>query len=367
MNNELISGMNNFKKRIDKTIPLYEKLSDLASKDSDATSVMFHVTDKKLFNELIQNFATILDSKKAKYDLSSIYDISFHKDSGTLIISNIGATLYCLSPRTKTPYITRHIGLCLYVPGLGVEFVNVGLVGNVYERNIVLRTESACTPSFMFGSQRCNCSHQWDSIRELAAHFNKVVTPNITNGHDFEKWVQEQIIYKNGKHVNIKNGPGFVLMHLDTQNGMGSGYTKDEFSFDLYSRASIRHRGEYTSEQVHKTTMYQGFEAIGLNADPRQENNCIGYKITRIVLDYLNVSRDIIMLTNNVIKIKPLEENGYNIKRVKTVGEINPAGSQEAAQRFAEFNHMDINGDLIDFNNEIDRLKKEISKISIEQ
>lgn len=360
MNNQLISGIKNFSKRTEKIISIYNKISEEASHND---TKIFHISEQALFQEAIKNLATVLNPEDAKYPLESIYDIAFHKDSGTLIISNKGATLYCLSPRSRTPYITRHIGLCLYVPGLGIEFVNVGLVGNVYQGNIVLRSESACTPSFMFGSQRCNCAHQWDSIREAAAHFNKIKTPNISNGHDFEKWVQQQIIYREGKHVPRNNGPGFVLMHLDTQNGMGSGYTKNEFSFDLYSRASIRHRGEYSSEQTHNVTMYQGFEAIGLKPDPRTENDNIGYKISRIVLDYLDVSHNIVMLTNNVLKIKYLEDNGYRVRRVKTLGEINTAGSQEAHQRLTEFNHVDIDGDIMGFDTELDRLKVALSKI----
>ena len=30
---------------------------------------------------------------------------------------------------------------------------------DIYDKPIVLRTESACAPSFIFGSQRCNCHY----------------------------------------------------------------------------------------------------------------------------------------------------------------------------------------------------------------
>jgi hypothetical protein len=152
------------------------------------------------------------------------------------------------------------------------------------------------------------------------------------------------------------------MMHIDSQNGMGSGYTEGQFAFDLYSRASIRHRGEYSSEQIHKTTMAGGFRAIGLEPDPRKENNRVGYSVIPIVLDYLKPSNQIVFLTNNLHKIESLESNGYDVTRVPLVGEINAAGAQEAQQRGSEFNHLDINGEKVAFKKEISRLKKIISQ-----
>jgi ADP-ribose pyrophosphatase YjhB (NUDIX family) len=356
------NGMDSFSKRIEKKKELYLKLLDLASKDNSEDRV-FRIRSKALFNQVINSFGAMLDNKKAGADLSLIYEAGVHKKSGALIICNKGATLYSLSPRTRTPHITRHIGFCIYMPGLGIEFVNVGLVGDVYNGKAVLRTESACTPSFIYGSQRCNCAHQWESIRELAAHFNKVNAPMMKSGQEFELWVQKQFEHKGTKHIAKNKGPGFILMHLDTQNGMGSGYSKNEFAFDLYSRASMRHRGEYSSEQVTQTTMWGGFGAIGINPDPRQEHDHAGYKITPIVLDYLAVTRDIASLTNNPFKMRQLTGNGYRLTRIMTVGEVNLAGAQEAEQRGTEFDHHDITGECISFEEEFARLSSEIEKI----
>ncbi|MFH1585957.1 MAG: hypothetical protein ABIB79_04270 [archaeon] len=361
---KLNKGINEFTRRIKTQKEIYQKVYEIAIKDGSKDSV-FYIKDKKLFKEILENFGPILDGKDAKSDLMDIYDIGLHKETGALIISNKGATLYCLSPKTETPYLTRHIGFCVYMPGIGIEFVNVGLIGDVYSSKVVLRSESACTPSFLFGSQRCNCSHQWDSINELAAHFHKINPPKVKTGKDFELWVQKQLKYNNGKHQFIKsNKPGFILMHLDTQNGMGSGYTKNEFSYDLFSRASIRHRGEYSAEQIDKTSMWGGFEAIGITPDPRREEEYIGYKLTFVILDYLRTSKEIISLTNNPFKMEHLENNGYKLSRLKTFGMINLAGAQEAAERHDEFHHLDINGKCISFKSELNRLKKEIRRLT---
>ncbi|MFH1638351.1 MAG: radical SAM protein [Candidatus Woesearchaeota archaeon] len=350
-------GMDSFAKRIEKKKKLYLKLLKLSEQSKGK---IFKIASTALFNDVMKTFGAALDNRKAKAGLKDIYEAAIHKETGSLIICNKGATLYSLSPKTDTPYITRHIGFCVYVPGLGIEFANVGLVGDVYNGKVVLRSESACTPSFLFGSQRCNCAYQWDSIRELAAHYNRISPPELKTGHEFENWVQKQFVYDGKRHIAKNSGPGFILMHIDTQNGMGSGYSEGEFAFDLFSRASIRHRGEYSSEQVKGTTMWGGFEAIGISPDPRRENGNLGYKITFILLDYLKTSKDLISLTNNPLKMCQLKNNGYSLTRVKSLGAVNLAGSQEAEQRGSEFKHLDINGDCVTFEEEHERLKLDI-------
>jgi GTP cyclohydrolase II len=157
------------------------------------------------------------------------------------------------------------------------------------------------------------------------------------------------------------------MLHVDSQNGMGSGYTKNEFVFDLSERAGIRHRGEYTSEQTYKTTMFGGFTTIGINGDPRSENNNIGYQITPVILDFLGANKKVIMLTNNPLKMKQMKEYGYEIIRVKSIGAVNVAGSTEATQRGTEFHHLDINGDLTSFKEDYERIKEEISEIALKK
>ncbi len=152
-----------------------------------------------------------------------------------------------------------------------------------------------------------------------------------------------------------------VMMHVDTQNGMGSGYTNDEFSFDLFSRASLRHRGEYSAEQIHQTSMAGGFEAIGIKPDPRSQHDEAGYRITPIVLDWLGISRDLIFLSNNKTKVKQLQNAGYRVQRIKSLGTVNPAGAQEAEERGTEFDHLDIGPEPVNFEDEMARLKTDIS------
>lgn len=358
----LINGMNNYIERIKRCEDIY--LEVLNNIPKDHKEKIYKISDKDLFNKIILNFVTALNQDDAKGDLTKIYDVALHLETKALIIANKGATLYSLTEKYETPHLVRHIGLCVYMPGIGIEYANVGIVGNVYDKEIVLRTESACTPSFLFGSQRCNCHYQWKNIRELAASFNAIDTPNIENGDEFESWVQEQYVYDNGKHIYQNQGKlGFIMLHVDSQNGMGSGYTKNEFVFDLSERASMRHRGEYTSEQTYKTTMYGGFTTIGINGDPRGENGNIGYKITPVIMDYLDVNKKVIMLTNNPLKIEQMQKFGYEIIRVKSIGAVNVAGSTEATQRGTEFHHLDITGDLTSFKEDYDRIKEEIIEI----
>lgn len=360
--NALVSGMNRFASRIEEQKQLYSQLLRAAAGDSSQDPV-YRITDPSVFSAVLSLFGPALTGKNAHVDLQKLYEAGIHKKTGALIISNKGATLYSLSPKTERPFITRHIGLCVYMPGCGIEFVNVGLVGNVYDGPAVLRSESACTPSFLFGSQRCNCAHQWDSANELAAYFHPVEPPVASDGAAFESWVQKQVSYTHGKHVHHSKRPGFILMHVDTQNGMGSGYTPDEFSYDLFCRGSLRHRGEYSAEQIAHTTMAGGFEAIGIPPDPRKEDNEIGYQITYVLLDYLRLTKHLIFLSNNTYKIHQLETNGYDVTRVKSVGAVNLAGAQEAEQRGTEFHHLDINGASVSFDEEFKRLVSALSDV----
>lgn len=358
----LIKGMDNYIKRIKRCEDTYVEILNNIPKDYNEK--IYKIEDRELFNKVISNFVTSLNQEKAEGDLMKIYDAAIHMKTKALIIANKGATLYSLTEKFETPHLVRHIGLCVYMPGIGMEYANAGIVGNIYDKEIVLRTESACTPSFLFGSQRCNCHYQWKNIRELSAYFNKIDTPDIQNGDEFESWVQQQYKYDNGKHIYQNDSKlGFVMLHIDSQNGMGSGYTENEFVFDLSERASIRHRGEYTSEQTYKTTMYGGFTTIGINGDPRSENDGIGYKITPVILDYLCANQKVIMLTNNPLKMKQMKDFGYEIIRIKSIGAVNVAGSTEATQRGSEFHHLDINGDLTSFKEDYDRIKEEISEI----
>lgn len=353
--------INRIQKNIAKGKEIYQKISERYK--SNADSRIIRIEEAPVFNKVIQYFGPVLDPDKATISLNTIYDAGYHPGTGALVISNKGATLFAYSPKTSTPYLIRHIGMTIYMPGMGIEMVNVGLVGDVYKKKIVLRSESACTPSFLFGSQRCNCAHQWQLVQEIAAHFNHIDAPLIQNGLEFERWVQDQLKYNHYRHLFKSPGEGFVMIHLDSQNGMGSGFTEHDFAHDLYTRAAMRHRGEYTSEQVHKTTMAGGFTTIGLIPDPRQLDDLRGYRITSVVLDYLETTREVVFLSNNSLKIKALTDAGYKIYRLPFFGEINVAGAQEAKERGTEFNHLDISDQPISFQTDFTRLVEEINKL----
>lgn len=361
LKDELINGIANYQNRINKIKEIYLEILD---KEPNSSDMFWNINDKQLFNKIILNFVTGLDPQKASGNLMKLYVIALHKKTKSLIIANKGATLFSFTEKNETPHLLRHIGLCVYNPKIGMEYANVGIVGNIYKNKVVLRTESACTPSFLFGSQRCNCYYQWKNVRELAASFNKVKLPKIHKGDEFESWVQTMFTYEDGKHIyNNQSKQGFVMIHIDSQNGMGSGYTDGEFVFDLSERASMRHRGEYSAEQTYKTTMYGGFTCIGINGDPRKANDCAGYNITPIIMDFIKSSKNVIMLTNNPLKISAMENFGYKITRVKSIGAVGIAGSTEASQRGSEFNHLDISGELISFKEDYRRIKKEIKNL----
>lgn len=330
----------------------------LAASESGAIRTV-RIDDRSLVERVLRGAGPVLDPALATVDLTELYLVDWHVPTGSLVISSRGAVLYCLAPRSRRPYLLFHRGMTVYRPGLGVEMVNVGLVGDIYDAPVVLRAESACSPSFLFGSQRCNCHHQWECVQELAAHSNPVGTPPAASGHDFERWVQTQVSVKGGRVRFATGGRGFVMLHLDCQNGMGSGHTRGEFVEDLYTRASMRHRGEYASEQVFGASMAEAFTTLGLEPDPRKVDDSIGYQTPFIVLDTLGINNELQFLSNNPRKwIHPLAAP-YRIVPVSLAGEVNLAGAEEAESRNAEFGHVGI-GSLVGFDEELARLVGEL-------
>lgn len=353
------SSIDNAISRLRKAAELYEEIWEFFHTSSEP---IIPLNGTPLFEKTIECFGPCLPPKQAKINLDTVYDIALHQSSGSLIIANKGVTIPSLSPMTGISYITRHIACSVYHPKLGLESVNVGLIGNVYEGDVILRAESACPPAFIFGSQRCNCCYQWASIRELAAHFNKIELPHDLTGDECERWVENQFTYQQGKHLPAQPGRGLILMHLDSQAGMGSGASSGEFVFDLYNRALMRQLGENTTEQVHHTSIKEGYEAIGVMPDSRRQFDEAGYQIPAIVLECLDVSKNLIVLSNNQFKIKQLENHGFKVIRVKSLGKINLAGQREAKQRGEDFQHLDMNGEELTFDEEIFRLKQELRR-----
>lgn len=344
---------------IEKSLERLKKAALLYSEvESGCSDTTFDLAKTPFFDRVIELFGPCLPLEKVQVNLKEIFDAAFHGKSRALLVANKGVTIASLSPISGISYITRHIAVSVYHPSLGVETVNVGLIGNVYEGDVIVRAESACPPSFLFGSQRCNCCYQWASIRELAAHFNPIELPKDLAGEELEKWVQGQYVGQNP----VQKGRGLVLMHLDSQSGMGSGFSEGEFVFDLYNRALMRQLAENTAEQVYHKTIKEGYACIGVSPDARRQGGEVGYQIPAIVLDWLGVSRNLIVLSNNKFKLKQLQAHGFHVQRVKSLGKISAAGQREAKQRGADFEHMDMDGEELTFEQEIIRLKEELAK-----
>lgn len=357
---EALPGIESALSRIKKQAILYAEILDYSKSAYDS---VIDLAETPFFEMVIEHFGPCLPLEKVKVDLRKIFDVAYHVKSGALLIANKGVTIVSLSPFTSVSYITRHIACSLYHPHLGLETVNIGLIGNVYKGDVILRAESACPPAFLFGSQRCNCSYQWATIRELAAHFNAINLPQGLSGEDFERWAEEQFSYQDRKHLPLNEGQGLILMHLDSQSGMGSGYSEGEFVFDLYNRALMRQLAENTTEQVYHTSIKEGYESIGVYPDSRRQCKEVGYQIPAILLEWLGVSRSLIVLSNNKFKLKQLQSHGFAVKRVKSLGKINTAGQREAKQRGEDFQHLDMDGEELSFDQEIERLKEELLSI----
>ena len=180
------------------------------------------------------------------------------------------------------------------------------------------------------------------------------------SGEGFERWVEGQFHYQDGRHLPTQEGRGLILMHLDSQAGMGSGFSEGEFVFDLYNRALMRQLAENTTEQVYHTSIKEGYACIGVPPDARRQADEAGYQIPAIVLDWLGCSRSLIVLSNNKFKLKQLQLHGFEVKRVKSLGKISAAGQREAMQRGTDFEHLDMDGEELLFDQEIERLKREL-------
>lgn len=354
--------MSRFEKSLLRLQKILELHAELIEGYKEASTPLVDLSSTPYFKTILETFGPALPVQGVRVELTQIFDVAFHVPSQSLVVANKGVTLIALSPFTATNYITRHIACSVYHPHLGVETVNIGLAGNVYAGDVIVRAESACPPSFLFGSQRCNCSYQWASIRELAAHFNPIQLPPDKAGEELERWVESQFTYEEGRHLPAKNGQGVVLMHLDSQAGMGSGFTEGEFTWDLYNRALMRQLAENTTEQVYHASLKEGYERLGVTPDSRRLGQEAGYQIPAIVLEWLGVSRSLIALSNNPYKLKQLRAHGFQVKRVKSLGKIDAAGLREARQRGEDFEHLDMDGEELSFDQELIRLKKDLKR-----
>jgi GTP cyclohydrolase II len=313
---------------------IYQNLITYARSRSDADKVVY-LDDNELFTQTIALFGPQLKQEHCAISLQQIFKIGIHRASEAIIVASHPSVFSAKSIMRTELYDVNFQAIAVYMPGLGVEIANIGYVGDINNQAFVLRSESACTPSFLFGSQQCNCASQWRCTQELAAFFNS----------------------------DKKSTIGFLMIHLETQNGMGMGYTPNTFSIDLCTRSHLRHAGGLVASQTHHLSMNETFTALGLPLDPRRAEDDAGYKITPIILDFLETHSAPILLSNNPMKIIGLEKLGYTPLRLKALGEITAHGALESKQRSDEFGHLDIGSELVSFDVEFQRLKKQILSI----
>ena len=344
--------MKNKKKRLN----LYKLALHLAQSGSKRGNIFF--IKGKLFLRIIKYFPPYLDQNTSEYPLDTLYNIAIHLPTKTLIIANKGASLLCKTPLSNKNFILFHVGLIIYHPKHGIEIADTGIVGNILtSKKVIVRTESACSPSFIFNSQRCNCYDQWKLMQELAGEFNTIDVPKI-NAQELERKISSYYQLNSQSIPVTKNSnQAFILVHLSSQNGMGSGAIENTFVDDLTTNAFIRHRAEYSAEQIHQTSMAGGFKAIGLIPDPRKTNFSFAYKITAIILDYFNAPKQVALFTNNKEKIRQLKKAGYLVERQTLLGRVDRASSIELRDRKKEYNHLIPNNiKKLKINDELDCL-----------
>lgn len=323
-----------------------------------------YIIKGNLFDRIIKLFPPHLDEAKASVPLSTLYSIFFHKLTGGLVIVNKGASLLSRSVLSGHYMVIRHIGFIVYLPNQGIEIIDVGIAGNLQKSKFtVLRPESACSPGFMFGSQRCNCYDQWTLTQELACEFNAIEKPNLSPIKLEDLLTSQMFLDENDNLISKSDGQAFIMAHFTSQNGMGSGVIENSFVPDLTANAFIRHRGEYSAEQIHNTSVAGGFTSLGITPDPRKLNDGLSFKLISTVLDYLNASKKIVALTNNVDKINALENSGYDVQRLQLIARAGDGCEIEIDDRRNEFGHLIPENICVSWEEELVRLKKEIDSL----
>lgn len=298
-------------------------------------------------------------------DLSQIYSVFFHSHTQALVVASRGASLFCRSRLSGRLFPTYHIGLSVFIPNHGIEIIEVGIVGNLEHSDfIVVRSESACSPSFIFGSQRCNCYDQWVLAQELACDYNQSLS---VEGNAEQRELCLRSLYKfdeNGFHSS-GNEQGFILIYLSSQDGMGSGVEDKKYSEEMTATASLRHRAEYAAEQLFNLSMASAFSAIGVPPDPRSLNGGTSYKISTIVLDYLKCKPRIALLTNNSLKSKEIAAAGYEVTNISLVGRNDVNCEIETESRQFEFQHDIPSAPSRNWSEELELLKSQLESLRL--
>lgn len=294
-----------------------------------------------------------INQEDSMVDLTKIYEGWYHKHTNATIIRNYGAKLIVTSPLSGRKSIIWHYGFCIDVVDYGLEVVNVGIYGDLANSSkVIVRTDSACPPSFLYGSLRCNCWDQWVTSRELAANYHHIALPSVETGKQLEEFT---INYKSDSSL-----PAFILIYLDSQCGMGSGILPNKYNTLMAETAFMRHRGEYTAEQRFAVSMKESFKILGIEPDLRGYNNGLGYKIPGIILDCLGIEKNIILLTNNPLKKNALLSMGYLVRRHPIYGRYDVACELETRERVENFGHQIDYVSNINPIKEANRIKEEI-------
>lgn len=347
-----------------------KELSELVFENKRPPYYVFRDGDKKVYDikgdfffEILNYLPPVLKQKNVLIPLDEIFDVAKHVPTNSIMVSNKGAVLHTKTPITQKDYLTYHIRFGIFRPRYGFETVNVGIVGNInaYDR-LIIRSESACAPSFIFGSQRCNCHDQWILARELAGHYNQIEMPD-KKGKDLEKFIKDGFEFDQRKFPVAKTGGlAFMLIHHDSQNGMGSGALEEGYNSSLTETAFLRHGGEYTAEQKYDVSMAGGLRALGLPDDPRTTHDSVAYKIAPMILDYFLVNNYLVVLTNNEKKTEALSDFGYPVERIGFFGRADNSSYLETEDRRKEYGH-DIPENLeVTFEEEFERVKAEIDR-----
>lgn len=348
---------------------LYQKIvGEVANRSSNLLAKRgknIYIVNGDLFDRCINIFPPHLNEAKALVPLSSLYTVFFHMPTGGLVVVNKGASLLSRSVLSGRYMVIRHIGFIVYLPNQGIEIIDVGVVGNLQDSKFtVLRPESACSPGFMFGSQRCNCYDQWTLAQELACEFNKIEKPNMSPA-ELESYLTSQMfLNENGNLISKSDGQAFIMAHFTSQNGMGSGVIDNSFVSDLTANAFIRHRGQYSAEQIYKTSVAGGFTTLGMTPDPRKLNDGLSFRLISVVLDFLNAPKQIIALTNNVDKINAMKKSGYGVQRLQLIARAGDGCEIEIDDRRNEFGHLIPENIHVSWERELIRLTEEINSLA---
>lgn len=328
----------------------------LTSEPVAPESPIIALNETDFFGEALACFGPQLPQMDGGLLKKMVY-LKWHRPTSSLIVGTRGFATLSQSPLQHIYYVTYLITLMIYVPGHGLEEVEVGIVGDIYQRAPILRAESHCAPSFYFGSQECNCYAQWSSIREVGAYLNPVAIDSVPTGSAFVPWLKAQFALKDHRPHPVQKGPGVVMLQLKSQAGMGIGVSEKGYVPELAATAGFRQALDQTTAQALNLDMMTSLKTLGLPCDGRLLNNGMGYKIPVIVADYLELPRTLRLLSGSGKKKKAFVDGGYEVSVMRSIGAVDGFCQNFLAAR----SHTDAyQGKHICFEDELARLKQEV-------